>query len=291
MIPPSAPTAWLMALVGMSGAAAGWARRSDRVSAARARVRASGRPGSVPPPWFAASLRVAELDLDAHRIWPVARFGGVLVATLLAARWPLLLLVLGVAALGTAATGPARRRRRAAHALEAGLPPAIEALVARLASGSSLVQALQGASAQAGPVGPDLASVVARHRQGQGLQASLDAWARERPGTCVVLLADALALAGASGGSQIGALQGVGATLRERETLAREVRALGSQARASAAVLVATPVAFALVVGALDSRIGHVLFGSPLGWACVSGGLLLNGSGAWWMARQLGSVR
>lgn len=118
----------------------------------------------------------------------------------------------------------------------------------------------------------------------------MDRWAVERPGTGVGLVADALALAGHSGGSQADALLGVAGTLRERQALGREVRALGSQARASAAVLVVTPIGFAAVVALVDPRIRHVLLATPLGWACLATGLLLDAMGAAWMRRLLAAA-
>jgi tight adherence protein B len=118
----------------------------------------------------------------------------------------------------------------------------------------------------------------------------LDEWAARRPDTGVGLLADALALAGATGGSQVGALRSVGDTLREREALHREVGAMAAQAQLSASVLVVAPVAFAIVVSLLDRRIAAFLLASPLGWACLAVGAALDGAGAWWMRRLVGAV-
>ena len=74
------------------------------------------------------------------------------------------------------------------------------------------------------------------------------------------------------------------ATLRERDALAREVRALASQARTSAVVLVAAPLMFALVVGVVDDQVGRFLV-SPAGLVCVVVGLGLDAAGAVWMDR------
>ena len=71
--------------------------------------------------------------------------------------------------------------------------------------------------------------------------------ARRRPG---VWLGAALALAAEAGGSVASVLDGVTDTLRDRVALDREVAALSSQARASAAVLVVAPVAFAVLAAA-----------------------------------------
>ena len=80
-------------------------------------------------------------------------------------------------------------------------------------------------------------------------------------------------------------------TLRDRVALDREVAALSSQARASAAVLVVAPVVFAglAAVGRPTGR--RVLLGSPLGWACLAAGAASTRSGALWMSPTRGRSR
>jgi len=278
------------ALVAVTTVAGQRATTADRAEAVRGRFRSQQITASAPQ-WFSSMLRFVEVPLDPERAWAPVRIAGALVLVVAVTLAPVLAVAVTLALAAGWRMAPVIRGRRAAAEFEAGLPSSIDQLVAQLASGSSLLQAMQGAADQSGPVAADLGTVVARHQRGAGVQAALDRWAHERPGTGVGLVADALALSGSSGGSQVGALEGVGATLRERQTLKGEVRALGSQARTSALVLVATPVAFAAVVAIVDPRIGHLLVGTPLGWACIAAGCLLDGAGAWWMARLLGAVR
>jgi tight adherence protein B len=80
-------------------------------------------------------------------------------------------------------------------------------------------------------------------------------------------------------------------TLRDRVALDREVAALSSQARASAAVLVVAPIVFAVLAGVADPQVAQVLLAEPLGWACVAGGAVLDGLGALWMTRLVGRSR
>lgn len=94
----------------------------------------------------------------------------------------------------------------------------------------------------------------------------------------------ALALASRSGGPAAELLDAVAMTLHERAALAREVRALATQARASAVVLVAAPLVFALVAATADARV-LAFFASPAGIVCVLAGIVLDGVGGWWMSR------
>ncbi len=176
---------------------------------------------------------------------------------------------------------PAVARRRRTARFHAQLPGLVDDLMASLRGGSSLVQACEVAARRTGPVGQDLSIVLAHYREGMTFQTAIDAWAVRQPAT--VGLADALALAGATGASQVRALAGVGAGLREQQALAREVRSLGAQARLSALVMVVTPVAFAAVVSVADPRIRHFLVDTALGWACLGLGALLDIVGGWWM--------
>ena len=106
-----------------------------------------------------------------------------------------------------------------------------------------------------------------------------------------MLAGTALALGAELGGAQARCLDAAAASLRERASLEREVRALSSQARASAAVMVAAPMGFAVFSGTTDPRVAQVLVSTPLGWACLVGGLLLDGLGAGWMARLARRIR
>lgn len=290
MMSPSQAPLLLAALVVVTVIAAHRARASGRSGGVQRRLRGE-RPAAGVPTWFTTLLQRAEVHVVPERLWLPARWTAALVSLGALAVAPILAVVGVVGGSVALALQPMLRRRRAASAFQSDLPAAIDSLVALVASGSSLAQALGGAAARGGEVGADLALVVARRRHGQSLQQSLDQWSRDRPGTGVSLVADALALAGTSGGSQTRALEGVGATLRERQALAREVRALGSQARTSAVVLVATPVVFAAFVAMADARIRHVLFATPLGWMCIVAGAVLDAVGAWWMARLVSGVR
>jgi tight adherence protein B len=80
------------------------------------------------------------------------------------------------------------------------------------------------------------------------------------------------------------------ATLRERQELRGEVRALATQARASAAVLALAPLAFAGLVATIEPAATTFLVASPVGWACLGGGLVLELVGAVWMSRITGGA-
>ena len=114
---------------------------------------------------------------------------------------------------------------------------------------------------------------------------ALEAWSDAHPRRPVRLVAGALAVAEAAGGRAGPALDGVATTLRARAAVADEARALASQARASAAVLVGLPVVVAVGGAAADRRVADALLGTPWGWGCIALAVLLDGAGALWMQR------
>jgi tight adherence protein B len=173
----------------------------------------------------------------------------------------------------------ATRTRRATQ-----LPHALDALATSLRSGASLPVALDEAgTAIDAPLGPELAALARAAARGRPVRDVLDDWSadHDEPGTR--LAATALVLAATVGSTPARAVDGVAATLRERLDLAAERRALGTQARASALVLSAAPVLFALLLMAGDTPAADFLLRTPAGWACLTLGTALDAAGAWWM--------
>jgi tight adherence protein B len=188
--------------------------------------------------------------------------------------------VLAVGALDVVARRTAARRRAAAAERE--LPVVLESVARRLRAGGSLAQAL----AEAAPAGPpeleaSWRALVHRSRVA-GVEAALAEWSSTTPSPSVRLAAAALALSSATGGSAARAIDGVAGTLRSRLALADEIRALSSQARASAVVIAASPVVFGLAAATTDRRTGAFLR-TPLGLALLGAGILLDAIGWWWM--------
>ena len=159
-----------------------------------------------------------------------------------------------------------------------------------LERGASVLQAFEAASIGPGPWSAGARRLVRRVHAGAGLDAAAALWAAEDPDPSVAVLVDALAISGSTGGSHLRAVDAVIAAVRSREALRREVRALASQARASAVVLVVMPVGFAIAIALLDPRVRAFYVGGPAGLLCVAAGAVLDLAGAWVMARMIRRV-
>jgi tight adherence protein B len=100
----------------------------------------------------------------------------------------------------------------------------------------------------------------------------------------------ALALAVTVGGASASALEGLGESLRTRDATIREARALSAQARLSAWVVGAAPVAYLGFVGLADPGAVDTLLTTTAGRACLVAGLVLEGLAALWMRALLRST-
>jgi len=164
------------------------------------------------------------------------------------------------------------------------LPELLGGVARELRSGASLPAALvvaaEGVDAS---VDPSCAELSRALRRGGDLELALGAWSGQGSGSARQLAATALALGARTGGASALLVDGVADTLRERLAVDREVAALSSQARASAALLVCAPIVVAVLAATADQRIASFLLASPVGLACILGGLLLDLVGAAWM--------
>jgi tight adherence protein B len=167
------------------------------------------------------------------------------------------------------------------------LPVLLEAVARELRAGASVQGALLVAATDPEPGGarPDpatgvLATALAR---GTPVGEAVGEWVGTRPTPARHLAGAALVVAAQTGGATAVVIDGVADTLRDRVALEREVAALSSQARASAVLLVVAPLVVAVVVASAEPRIAAFLFGSPVGWACILCGLVLDAVGAAWI--------
>ena len=164
------------------------------------------------------------------------------------------------------------------------LPEALESIARSLRAGASLPMAVaEVGRALPAPVGEQLLEIAGNAARGRSLVVSIDEWAQRTSGESVGLVAAALSLAAEVGGAAARSLDGVADTLRDREAARREVRALSTQARASALVIGLGPVAFAFIVLVTDPSSAAFLVSSPIGFVCLASGVALDALGAVWM--------
>lgn len=176
-----------------------------------------------------------------------------------------------------------RRRRRAAGAR--AVAAWCDELARELRGGSTLRRALSTTV----PADDAVADRTAPLRLGLDRALTVaDATARVvDPGPHLRLALAVIVATSDVGGSAAEAIDRVAGTLRQRATDHDERRVQAAQARLSAHVMTAVPLAMLALLVASDDDVRAVLR-TPGGAACVLGGLVLNGSGWFWMRHIVG---
>ncbi len=173
---------------------------------------------------------------------------------------------------------PARRHR--------SLPTVAASLARNVRTGSTLLGALdEVAHTTPPPWGDELRSVLRAVERGVGLDDALAGWADESASHAVELLVAAARFGHREGGDLAAALDGAAVSLLDACDAVDEARALTSQARSSAAVLVALPVLGAVLFCLLDPSVAHTLTMTAPGRLCLLAAVVLDGAGAWVMGR------
>lgn len=245
-----------------------------------------------PPARLMSELRALELPFDPVRAWPWwwrSCLVAVAVGAYLAGP------VLGLIAGAMVAVGPfvalAVFRSRADAAYDAELAGALDAVGRGVRSGGSLPQAVAEASTSVrGRVAADLQHVAAAVKRGRPFADALRDWRGARGRPSVRLTVGALVLATQAGGPPARVIEEVAATIRTRQQVEREAHALAAQARLSAIVIGLAPLGFMAVTCLADPRNAHILFGTPIGVACLVSGLALDALGAVWMHRMSSGI-
>lgn len=217
------------------------------------------------------------------RWWPLAgALGGWLLGGGIAAGLGAVVTVVGA--------GMLRRRgtARIAAALDEELADAVRSLAAGMRAGLSVPQAIAYAARECEPPLADgLARIVDRVELGEELEDALGDWVDGIGTDDARLVVGVLALHRRSGGDLPRVLDQVAATLRERSSASREVRALTAQARLSGAILGLLPIAFFGFLWLTSRSDIEGAFASPIGVGAVVVGLVLEGIAFLWIRSLL----
>jgi tight adherence protein B len=161
---------------------------------------------------------------------------------------------------------------------------AVASLAAAVRAGASLTQALRHAATEADtPVREGLDGLVADLEVGVPIEEALDTWRTTAPGPDVDLVVGALELHRRSGGDLPAVLDQVTTSMRERVSIAREVRSLTAQARLSAWILGLLPVGFFAFLWVTARNDVQGALGTSVGVACIAVGLILEGGAVLWI--------
>jgi tight adherence protein B len=175
-------------------------------------------------------------------------------------------------------------KRRAAFADQ--LESTLEVICSALRAGHSFQTALDTVSADAqSPTAEEFARIVNEGRLGQDPVAAIHGTAERMASQDFGWVADAVAVQRDTGGNLAEILQRVGENIRERNELAKKVRALSAEGRISAWVMMAVPPLLAAYLAAVNTAMFKAAFLTTGGAIVLSFCLVLYVIGFFWIRK------
>ncbi|WP_420879835.1 type II secretion system F family protein [Rhodococcus sp. (in: high G+C Gram-positive bacteria)] len=244
-------------------------RRRGRIAARTQALQEAGlkmRPGDF-------------ITLVAAAAVTAAAIGVLLSGTLLA-----LLLVVVVVGLSKVILGVLAGRRRAAFADQ--LDDSVQLLASNLRAGHSLLRALDAVSREAeAPTAEEFARVVNETRVGRDLGDSLEDLAQRMQCEDFEWIAQAISIHREVGGDLAEVLDQVGNTIRERNQIRRQVKALAAEGKLSAYVLMALPFGITGFLYMNNPTYLERFTEGIIGYSMIAACLVLLTVGALWLRK------
>jgi tight adherence protein B len=203
--------------------------------------------------------------------------------TVVAGFW-LGILFAGLSAVGCrVALGILAGRRRSQFSDQLG--DTLQLLAGSLRAGYGLLQAVDSVAAEAGrPTRDEFRRIVVETRLGRDLGESLHAAAERVGGEDFEWVVQAIDIHRQVGGDLAQVLDNVASTIRERNQVRRQVKALTAEGRISAYILLALPIFLAFAIRLINpSYFSALTYG--LGLVMSIAGLVMMALGALWMRK------
>ena len=203
--------------------------------------------------------------------------GGLLLGLLLAGSTFLLSrLLLGVLA----------DRRRAAFADQ--LDDSLQLMASSLRAGHSILRAVDSVAQEgAAPTSEEFARIINETRVGRDLADALDEVAERMGSEDFTWVAQAIAIQREVGGNLAEVLDRVGHTIRERNAIRRQVKALAAEGKLSAIILMTLPVGVAAFLWMIRPEYMSVFTESLIGYAMLAAAVVLLTLGGLWMRKTV----
>jgi tight adherence protein B len=266
--PSAAPTASVLA---GAGAAAGAAVekvlvRRGRLADGAAALERAGMSTTLPNFVLVTGLGTLVAGLFGMLL------GGALLALLVAAAVPF-----GAKLLLKFRAG----RRQAAFADQ--LDDSLQLMAGSLRAGHSLLRAVDSVSQEAAaPTSEEFSRIVNETRVGRDLNEALDEVAQRMGSDDFVWVAQAIAIHREVGGNLAEVLDAVGHTIRERNAIRRQVKALSAEGKLSAVVLMALPFGVTGFISITNPAYLSKFTESLVGYGMLGGaGVMLLVGGLW----------
>jgi tight adherence protein B len=208
------------------------------------------------------------------------------VATLVAGPLIGLLAVIGVPLAAKTLLKVKAGRRQAAFADQ--LDDSLQLMASSLRAGHSLLRAVDSVSQEAAsPTAEEFARIVNETRVGRDLNDSLDEVAERMGSDDFTWVAQAIAIHREVGGNLAEVLDAVCRTIRERNAIRRQVKALAAEGKLSAIVLMALPFGIVAFISITNPGYLAAFTTSPIGFAMLGVAALMMTVGGLWLKKTV----
>jgi tight adherence protein B len=159
-------------------------------------------------------------------------------------------------------------------------------MASSLRAGHSLLRAVDAVSQDAAsPTAEEFARIVNEGRLGQDLVVAMHNTSERMASQDFGWVADAVAIQRDTGGNLTEILQRVGENIRERNELAKKVRALSAEGRISAWVMMAVPPALGAYLALMNGEMFKTAFITVAGFIILAVCLVLYLIGFFWIRK------
>jgi tight adherence protein B len=177
-------------------------------------------------------------------------------------------------------------RRQAAFADQ--LDDSLQLMAGSLRAGHSLLRAVDSVSSEAdAPTSEEFSRIVNETRVGRDLNDALDEVAERMGSDDFTWVAQAIAIHREVGGNLAEVLDAVSKTIRERNAIRRQVKALSAEGKLSAIVLMALPFGVAGFISLTNPSYMAKFTESTTGYAMLAAAVVMLLLGAFWLKKTV----
>lgn len=177
-----------------------------------------------------------------------------------------------------------RRRSK----FEDQVPDTLQLLTGGMRAGHSLLRAVDAAAQECeSPMAEELSRVVNETRIGRDLGGSLNDVALRTQSEDFAWISQAIEIHREVGGDLAEVLDHVGETIRDRNQVRRQVRALSAEGRMSAIVLLALPVVMFFALMLINPTYAKTFTTTLPGYLMIAASIVMLGLGSLWLSRLI----
>ncbi|GAP57476.1 type II secretion system protein [Arthrobacter sp. Hiyo1] len=177
---------------------------------------------------------------------------------------------------------------RRASKFDEQVPDALQMLSGGMRAGHSLLRAVDATAQESeAPMAEEMSRIVNETRIGRDLGESLSDVAIRTKSEDFGWIAQAIEIHREVGGDLAEVLDHVGETIRDRNQIRRQVKALSAEGRMSALVLLALPVVMFIALLFINPSYAHTFTSTVPGYIMLAVAVVMLSLGAFWLSRLI----